>query len=259
MKNTLLLALVIIPLSCTTPDKNNKEQSIVVEIFSPEENGYKLVWEDNFDGDKLDTAKWRIRGVGPRRIGYNDTSMVAVSDGNLLLMYDIKKDSILGSAVGTGQTFLTKYGYFECRAQLQKSIGPWSAFWIQSPNISGGEDPSVYGAEIDIFEYFKELGNDNLTHCIHWAYGDNPQSSGQMNSTHEGLDEGFHTFGLEWTEKSYNFYIDGKKYHEQSKGISNVEEYMILSMELPPYLEGIKNACAPDTFKVDYVKVFKKQ
>jgi Beta-glucanase/Beta-glucan synthetase len=259
MKNIFFLIAVSMLISCTSKVEQKNEENIPeLESFNLDKEGYKLVWEDNFDGDKLDTTKWLIRGVGPRRIGYNDPSMVAVADGNLLLMYDIKKDSIMGSAVGTGATFLTKYGYFECRAKLQESIGPWSAFWIQSPNISAGEDPAVYGAEIDMFEYFKELGKDNLTHCIHWAYGDNQQSSGQMNSTRKGLSEGFHTFGLEWTEEKYKFIIDGKVYHEQTKGVSKTEEYMILSMELPAYLEGIKNACAPDTFKVDYVRVYKK-
>ena len=52
---------------------------------------------DSFDGTKLDTTKWSLRGLGSRRIGYNDSSMVKMENGNLLLMYDIKGDSILGA------------------------------------------------------------------------------------------------------------------------------------------------------------------
>jgi len=33
---------------------------------------------------------------------------------------------------------MTKYGFFECRAELQKSPGVWAAFWIQSTEISKG-------------------------------------------------------------------------------------------------------------------------
>lgn len=230
------------------------------KVFNPLEHNYKLVWEDNFDGTELDTEKWNLRGMGPRRIGYNVPEMVDVKDGNLLLMYDIKKDSIMAGAVGTQNTFLTHYGYFECRAKMQKSTGPWAAFWIQSPGIAKGEDPAVYGAEIDIFEYFRNYSPDHnqMTHCIHWAYGPNQKSSGVRVSTFEGLGEGFHTFGLEWTPEKYIFYINGLKFHEVTEGLSHIDEYMILSMELPGTLEGIKNACAPDTFFVDYVKVFKK-
>lgn len=79
---------------------------------------------DSFDGTKLDTTKWSLRGLGSRRIGYNDSSMVKVENGNLLLMYDIKGDSILGAMIGSEGKFETTYGYFECRAELQKSVGP---------------------------------------------------------------------------------------------------------------------------------------
>ena len=80
-----------------------------------------------------------------------------------------------------------------------------------------------------------------------------------MDSDLDNLSKGFHTFALEWTPEKYVFYIDGLKFHEQKQGLSHVDEYMILSMEIPSKLEGIKNACAPDTFKVDYVKVYKKK
>ncbi|RIJ50473.1 hypothetical protein D1614_00605 [Maribellus luteus] len=266
MKNIrmYILACTVLLGACQHSLKDNssvkpKNTALSQEIFEPEKQGYSLVWEDQFDGTVLDTTKWKIRGTGPRRIGYNDPSMVSVSNGNLNLMYDIKKDSIMGSAVGTQETFMSKYGYYECRAALQKGIGPWAAFWFQSPGISDGEDPAVYGTEIDIFEYFKGLGKDKLTHCLHWAYGPNQKSSGAMVSELEGLSEGFHTFALEWTPEKYSFFIDGLKYHEQTVGLSHTKEYMILSMEIPSFLEGIKNACAPDTFKVDYVKVYQKK
>lgn len=267
MKNVLLLAFAIgfnLLTGCQSPEKKEtgleqKNNALTQDVFKPEKNGYELVWQDDFEGNELDTTKWKIRGSGPRRIGYNDPSMVKVENGNLLLMYDIKGDSILASMVGTEQTYQTKYGYFECRGKLQRGIGPWSAFWMQSPLISKGEDPAVYGTEIDIFEYFKELGKDHLTHCLHWAYGPNQKTSGTMNSDLPGLSEGYHTFALEWTEQKYTFFIDGLKFHETAEGLSHIDQYMILSMEIPPKLEGLKNACAPDTFYVDYVKVYQKK
>lgn len=235
-----------------------KNSALSQQIFSPTKNGYKLVWEDHFDGTELDKNKWNYRSTGPRRIGYNSESMVKVEDGNLLLMYDIRGDSVLGAMIGTQKTYNTHYGYFECRAQVQNSQGPWAAFWIQSPRISQGEDPGEYGAEIDILEYFKDLG-DQMTHCVHWAYGPNQKSSGQLISSLEGLSKGYHTYGLEWTPEKYVFYIDGLKFHEIKEGISHTDEYMILSMEIPSSLEQLNKAIAPDTFKVDYVRVYKKK
>lgn len=262
MKINILSLIIFIFLmnGCSNKLRNSplpENSALSQEIFYPEEKGYKLVWGDNFDGNEIDTTKWRYRGTGPRRIGYNDPLMVKVEDGNLLLMYDIRKDSIMAGAIGTQESYMTTYGYFECRAKMQKSQGPWAAFWLQSPLISKGEDPGKFGAEIDVFEYMKEYG-DTMTHAIHWAYGPNQKSSGRLLSALKGLSEGFHTFALEWTPEKYAIYMDGLKFHECTEGLSHVSEYMILSMEIPSTLEQLKKACAPDTFIVDYVKVYKK-
>lgn len=53
------------------------------------------------------------------------------------------------------------------RAQLQKSPGVWAAFWLQSKLIAKGEDPAVYGAEIDVMEFFRKLGKDIVSHNVH--------------------------------------------------------------------------------------------
>ena len=61
------------------------------------------------------------------------------------------------------------YGYFECKAKLQNSPGVWGAFWLQSPQLAGGTDPKIYGAEVDIMEFFKKLGTDIVSHNVHYA------------------------------------------------------------------------------------------
>ena len=226
--------------------------------YTPEGLGYKLFWEDHFNGDKLDPNKWEVRGVGPRAVGYVSPKAVKVEDGVLKLSAFVKDDKILISAVGTQKHFMTKYGYFECRAQLQKSAGVWAAFWIQSTEIAKGEDPAIFGAEIDIMEFFKKLGTDIVSHNVHWAYGPNQQTTHGMQSYLKGVSEGFHTFALEWTPEKYAFFIDGYKFYEVTQAISHIEEYMILSMELPSKMEELKNAVFPDVFIVDYVKVYKK-
>lgn len=227
--------------------------------YTPETLGYKLFWEDQFNGDTLDPNKWEVRGVGPRAVGFVSAEAVKVEDGFLKLSAFVKNDKIQISAVGTQNHFMTRYGYFECRAQLQKSSGVWAAFWIQSTEIAKGEDPATFGAEIDIMEFFKKLGTDIVSHNVHWAYGPNQQTTRGMQSYLKGVSEGFHTFALEWTPEKYCFFIDGYKFYEVTQGISQIEEYMILSMELPSKMEELKNAVFPDVFIVDYVKVYKKK
>ena len=237
---------------------NNLFKPLSKKPYTPEGLGYELYWEDEFDGNKLDPKKWAVRGVGPRAIGYVSPQAVKVKDGFLELSTFIKGDSILTGIVGTQDLFMTKYGYFECRAQLQKSSGNWSAFWIQSTGIAQGEDPAKFGTEIDIMEYFKKSGGEFVSHNLHWAYGPNQKSIGALLSQVEGIGEGFHTFSLEWTPEKYAFFVDGYKYHEVSEAISHIEEYIILSMELPANRDAIDVTMLPDVYIVDYVKVYKK-
>lgn len=227
--------------------------------YTPKEMGYKLVWEDQFKGNKLDTSKWSIRGIGPRALGFVSSEAVKVEKGYLKLFALKKGDSMLISAVGTQDKFMTKYGYFECRAQLQQSPGVWGAFWLQSPLLSKGDDPSLFGAEIDIMEFFKKLGTDIVSHNVWWGpYGPNQQTTRGMQSYLKGVSKGFHKFALEWTPEKYIFYIDGYKFYEVKKGISQIDQYIILSMELPGKMEDLKHTVFPDVFTIDFVKVYKK-
>jgi beta-glucanase (GH16 family) len=226
---------------------------------TPKELGYKLFWEDNFNGTKLDTTKWKVRGIGKRRLDWVSREAVKVQGGYLKLYAQQKGDTLMSGAIGTQDLFMSRYGYYECRAKLQKSAGVWGAFWIQSKQISQGEDPAVYGAEIDIMEFFKKLGTDIVSHNVHWAYGPHQQSTHGMQSYLKGVSEGFHTFALEWLPDRYIFYIDRYKFYEVTQGISNIDEYMILSMEFPGELKEIEKTVFPDVFVVDYVKYYKKK
>ena len=249
------------PVILTTDEKDvsNFFKPMDQTRYTPEGLGYELIWEDHFEGNSLNPEKWAPRGVGPRAAGFVSTDAIKVNNGVLELSAFIENDSIKVGAVGTNKLFMTTYGYFECRAQLQKSAGNWSAFWIQSPGIAKGEDPGKFGTEIDIFEFFKKSGEDMVSHNLHWAYGPNQQSIGARLSHHEGVSEGFHTFALEWTPEKYAFLIDGLKYYEITEAISHTDEYMILSMELPATKEGMKDAELPDVYVIDYVKVYQKK
>ncbi|MFT3750608.1 MAG: glycoside hydrolase family 16 protein [Agriterribacter sp.] len=138
-------------------------------IYTPQKLGYTLYWQDEFNGNALDTTKWEIRGIGPRALGHVSKEAVTIGDGYLYLHALKRNDSMFISAVGTQNKFMTTYGYFECRAQLQQSPGVWGAFWLQSPKLAGGDNPALYGAEVDIMECFRKLGDDIVSHNVHWG------------------------------------------------------------------------------------------
>lgn len=253
---SIIIALLLFP-ACGEKKKSACNNAISNVQYIPEKMGYTLLWEDNFDGNRLDSTKWSYR-ESPRRIGIFSKEALYVKDGFLNISAFMKNDTLHTGLVETTGKFMTTYGYFECRAQMQQSSGIWSAFWLQSPKISQGEDPATFGAEIDIFEFFKNYGKDLTTHAIHYAYGPNMKSKGPLISHVQGLSHGFHTYALEWTPEKYVFYIDGYKFHEETFGLSHTDEFIILSLEIPANKEAIKHMILPDSFLVDYVKVYKK-
>ena len=257
----LALAALILAVSILAPQAKAQRPAqgpMSPTRFTPKQLGYTLYWEDTFNGHQLDPKKWAVRGVGPRALGYVSPEAVEVGHGCLKLRAFRKDDRILIGAVGSQDTLMTRYGYFECRGRVQHSSGVWAAFWIQSPQISAGEDPAVFGAEIDIMECFRKLGTDIVSHNVHWAYGPHQQTTHGMQSYRKGVGQGFHTFAVEWTPEKYVFYVDGYKYYEVTQGISHIPEYLILSMELPSNPDDLKHMVLPDVFEVDYVRIYKK-
>jgi hypothetical protein len=72
--------------------------------FTAADLGYDLAWEDDFNGNALDPAKWEVRGVGPRALGFVSAEAVKVEEGYLKLSA-IKKDGrILAGSRGNPES-----------------------------------------------------------------------------------------------------------------------------------------------------------
>jgi beta-glucanase (GH16 family) len=221
--------------------------------------GYELFWSDEFDQGKLDETKWMHRYPGPRRNAVNIQSAVSVHEaGHLIITTDRIGGRYYTGMISTEGKFMTTFGYFEAKVYLQKQPGHWSAFWLQSPT-KGREVGNVRdsGAEIDIFEY---LGNKRkrVQHAVHWdGYKKEHLKSKNHKLKNRNLKNGWHTFGLLWTPDEYIFYVNGEETWRTSEGVSHRSQYIILSLEVEGWAGKIKRADLPDSFLVDYVRVYK--
>ena len=215
---------------------------------------YDLVWSDEFDGGVLDQTKWTgFRCSGDksvvRRGGYWHTDFAGVKDGSLHISSKYYSRGYKGGRAGwyscglcTDGLFEQTYGYFEARCILPKGSGLWSAFWIMPHNMSntignGGTD----GAELDVFEspnyHYKLSDNVNVvTTNIHYdGYGAEEKSECVATPFIEENDpyEEFNTYGVEWNEDEYIFYINGVETGRSSfGGVSKVPEYLLLTVEV---------------------------
>jgi beta-glucanase (GH16 family) len=220
-----------------------------------------LIWSDEFTGQQLDESKWSYV-LGPRRDAINVKEMVRLDGrGNLVIKVSTDPSRIFAGMIQTDPHFLKRYGYFECRAKLTRAKGCWPAFWLLSNGNQTGSTPATGGVEIDIFEYFPHLHQDKISHNLHWGgYEKTHQELGLFFVPFLPTLDGFHTFGLEWTDSNYVAYVDGKETARLSDHISKVPQFMILSMECDASFAGpLDRSSLPDSLVVDYVRVYQRK
>jgi|LSQX01.3.fsa_nt_gb beta-glucanase (GH16 family) len=226
---------------------------------------YYIVFEDEFDGAALDLTKWEYRANGARRGGFNAPSQVRVEDGNLKITAEYLTDGGYGEGWYTGMIrTIEEYttGYFEVSCICSKGGGFWSAYWLNSTGMASEElsNGGIGGAEIDIFEAFnydKALGQDSVSLNVHvGGYGDGLESLRMGNYYGSGIYTQYNTYGLEWTEDEYIFYINGVEADRTSfaDGVSQAPEYAILSLEMPS--EITEQPGFSTEFIVDYVRIY---
>lgn len=267
-----------------------------VNISKPNENktldlsNMNLVFEDDFNGE-LNKDIWQTDFETPvRRGGYWTDEQCFTENGNLIIRTEYKENGSQGAGwysgtCSTRNTLQYTYGYFEVRCKAPAAEGLWSAFWMQSPSMAndetnGGKD----GAEIDIMEspYYNDPVNKAKTyrnttmHTIHVdGYGDaHTAKSSKFICVDKDMYSDFNTYGVLWTKDEYVFYVNGKETWRTDFGVSQVPEFLWLSVEIA----GESNSSNPENtdnkftwsgdirnngkdkfpadFVVDYVRVY---
>lgn len=237
-------------------------------------DGYKLVYCDEFNGDKLNTDDWAYRASGSRRGGFNAESQVKVEDGKLVITGEYLEDGEYGPGWYVGMINLKEQycrGYFECRCICNPGKDFWSAFWFQADSpydhyISKG---GVGGAELDIMESLSSedpspFKRGSITQTVHCNGGDDDIEN--IDSQNVGKFKGkniyseYNTYGLEWTEDEYIFYVNGVETGRTSweNGVSEVPEMLIVSLEIPENISYAADSGYKTQYLVDYVKIWQK-
>lgn len=259
---------------------------------------FTMTWNDEFDGETVDSSKWGSEWwVVKRKGGFWHEDMAKVEDGNLVISAEYKNeplenryyekwhDSINFDEYGPGyySTILTTrnkfeqcYGYFEVRCKLPAATGLWSAFWMMNEGVYNVDGSGDDGTEIDVFEsmYYKDhnWGGDAVVSGVHYdGYDEGHQhaSIGKFFIENDPYKE-FNTYGVEWNENEYIFYINGRETGRTSAGgVSDNPEYLLLSVEIAgdngiPYADrhGVGNINLtpsnnwPAEFVVDYVRCY---
>ena len=230
----------------------------------------KLLWEENFDGKALNEKIWNHElGDGCPNIcgwGNNERQVYTKTNHRLekgMLIITAKKDGdqYTSTRITTAGKKEFKYGYMEARAKLPLGQGIWPAFWMLGSNIKQVGWPLA--GEIDILEYVgKEPDMVYTTLHTKATHGDHASSK---KTAFPEIEEGFHTYGVNWTPEAIEFFVDGKSVYTFAPKDKPVEVwpfdqpfYFIVNVAIGGNFGGpeVDDSIFPQEFIVDYIRVY---
>lgn len=236
---------------------------------------WKLQWQDEFNGDGLPDSNFWMYDVGGHGWGNNelqyyteaDTSTGKVENGYLLLT--ARKEELNGknytsARMLTKKEIAMKYGRLEIRAVLPSGRGLWPAIWMLPAESMYGNWPG--SGEIDIMEHvgftpdtvYGSVHTKKFNHVIgtqktKGCFVENPYTD-------------FHTYAIEWDERSIRFFVDGLCYYQFVNSKKGHDEWpfdqpfrLILNIAVGGNWGGkmgVNEAIFPATMKVDYVRYY---
>lgn len=252
-------------------------------VATETEDGYSLVWRDEFDGDSLDTKKWTVvdRTFGSKVPGYNTCfcarpENLRVKNGNLEMIATFDGKQYYGCEIACKDSMWYRHGYVEISAKFPTQKGMVPAFW------SRGWGKEIW-PEIDFFE---ALGGHNEIKgtLLGWP-GEAPRAGWGSymvctekfpeNATYYKLPEGesfydeYHTIGFYWDETTAIWTCDGVEYARCEELTAN-EKYTETFKSIIHLLFSMQTAVGnytfppPDdttdwsktTFSVEYVRLY---
>jgi len=245
-------------------------------------DGYKLVWNDEFDEGQVDPQKWTFEtGDGtdfglPRGWGNNELQIYTTSDDNVRVDMDGDVSALIITALKHGENdytsaklttnglFSMRFGRVDVRAKLPEGQGLWPAIWMLGDNRSIVDWPGC--GEIDIMEMLG-LNPYKIYGSIHYVDAENRkgESQGVYETSGISFSEDYHVFTLVWTPEALSFKVDGVKYHEVAIGEGMKEFlrsfYLILNVAVGGHWPGYPDETTtfPQSMYVDYVRVFEKE
>jgi beta-glucanase (GH16 family) len=225
--------------------------------------GWKLTFQDEFDGPALDLKKWNPNDPWGRERNQElqayVTNAFEVKDGVLHIraekreaFYSGKQRAYTSGMMTTHRKFSQQYGRFEIRCRVPKGKGLWPAFWLLP-------EPLTWPPEIDVLEI---LGHEpNKVYMTH-HFPDEQRKHGSHGGSWSGPDfsAGFHEFAIEWTPQAIVWFVDGVERFRSEKSIPQGQMYILVNLAVGGDWPGAPDEKTefPASLEVDYVRAYEK-
>lgn len=219
----------------------------------PADKAYKLVFEENFDGDTLDTKVWRYRTDHRTGFGYMDglnrAENVRVKDG--MLYIDCRQEMVDGKMHNTGGGVISVkdfgYGYYECLSKpFMAGRGVHTSFWQR-----GSSTPNNDIFEIDSYEIDSET--DLATNNLYIAIGDKER---QYVPWPHRAQIPFKTDEQGWFLDAYEYTPEGVIFYDNGQEVARAE-WEELNAAQAVWLTGLNGVGHVDRDKQPCSSIFK--
>ena len=230
---------------------------------------WKLIFEDHFDSDKLDSKKWITRHFWGDKLLNNSYSLPDdvhcntdgknISLADSILSIQTKKENVNGfswnpssgfifrqfqytsGVINTGNAFRSKYGKLEAKIKVPKGKA-YHALWLAGERML---------PQINVFKYAKKkfhLG-------YFWGNTFFPNGANEDQTTVSGAFAGrYCIFSIEWTPKQLIWSINGKEFKTAHRNIPSEPMYIA-------FASGVENGAklsSPVKLEIDWVRFYTK-
>jgi beta-glucanase (GH16 family) len=291
MKNILYIPIglfLLFSTSCTKP-----VEEVAGCQFSARSD-MKLVFEDEFEGEMINTEYWGFDTadgcqLGPDLCGWGNNELqyytdreenARVEDGKLIITAKRENPFYEGrpytsARLVTRNKVDVKYGRIEVRAKIPRGQGLWPAIWMLPTDTVYGQWPA--SGEIDIMENIGSepeeiLGTIHYGHDF-WRYNSQTYTEAIPVDTLPrnqwplvDFAEDFHVYSVLWNEDCILFQVDGNDIGVPNTRSSvlpttwpfDQEFHILLNVAVGGNLPGNPdgNTQFPQTMEVDYVRIY---
>lgn len=259
--------------------------------------GWKLVWNDEFDTDGKPNSKiWSYEKGLVRNEEAQWYSAENTNCRNGILYITARKEQVINdqytpgsndwrkkneyaqytsASINTRGTKEFQYGRFEIRAKIPTAGGAWPAIWTLGKSM---EWPS--NGEIDIMEYYRIDGKPHI--LANAAWGTDKRFDAKWNSSAKPFlhflrkdtnwADKFHIWKMDWDKDSIKLYLDDELLNEifldettngklgKYKNPFKQPHYLLLNLAIGGINGGTPDDSAfPMTYEIDYVRVYQKK
>lgn len=236
-----------------------------------QESTWRLVWQEEFTGNKLDDTKWTLcTRAAPdwKNTMSDDPRLLTVRDGVLHLrgiVNDNENDPApyLTAGVTSKNKYAFKYGKVQISARFKSAQGAWPALWML-----GSSRGWPANGEIDLMEHLNFEEKVHQTLHSEYTVKIDKTNTPKKGSTAKIKRDDWNTYGCEWDADKIIFTVNGQPTHTYPRMPDKGEKqwpfnqpfYFILSMQIGGQWVNGSGATDPAHYpawmEVDWVRVY---